>query len=184
MALTATAADGAVTIAVSDTGIGIMPEDQAAILRGVSPGYARMPEAGGHGTRADAGQEVRGAARRADLGPESRGPGVDVHLHPAPWSCRQESQRSERSRAPTAMTCPRCQARNPEDARFCEECGARLTLACPQCGAEISPGKKFCRACGTALSGGSIARVRPATPSSTSPRRSSPPRARSRGSGR
>jgi class 3 adenylate cyclase len=51
------------------------------------------------------------------------------------------------------MTCPRCQAQNPEDARFCEECGARLMLACPQCGAEISPGKKFCRACGTALSG-------------------------------
>src|SRR5262245_40597795 len=48
--------------------------------------------------------------------------------------------------------CPRCQAQAPEDARFCEECGARLTLACPQCGAEISPGKKFCRSCGAALS--------------------------------
>src|SRR5262249_9989102 len=51
------------------------------------------------------------------------------------------------------MTCPRCQAQAPEDARFCEECGARLVLACPQCGAEISPGKKFCRSCGAALSG-------------------------------
>src|SRR5262245_53262052 len=51
------------------------------------------------------------------------------------------------------MTCPRCQAQAPEDARFCEECGARLALACPQCGAEISPGKKFCRSCGAALSG-------------------------------
>ena len=51
------------------------------------------------------------------------------------------------------MTCPQCQAQNPEDARFCEECGARLAFACPQCGAEISPGKKFCRSCGAALSG-------------------------------
>src|SRR5262245_8731143 len=51
------------------------------------------------------------------------------------------------------MMCPRCQAPAPEDARFCEECGARLTLACPQCGAEISPGKKFCRSCGAALLG-------------------------------
>jgi ribosomal protein L40E len=66
------------------------------------------------------------------------------------------------------MTCPRCQAQNPEDARFCEECGARLALACPQCGAEISPGKKFCRACGTALSG----RVpdRPLSPASYTPK--------------
>ena len=51
------------------------------------------------------------------------------------------------------MTCSQCQAQNPDDARFCEECGARLMLACPQCGAEITPGKKFCRACGAALSG-------------------------------
>ena len=66
------------------------------------------------------------------------------------------------------MTCAQCQAQNPEDARFCEECGARLMLACPQCGAEISPGKKFCRACGTALSG----RVpdRPLSPASYTPK--------------
>jgi class 3 adenylate cyclase/tetratricopeptide (TPR) repeat protein len=65
------------------------------------------------------------------------------------------------------MTCSQCQAQNPDDARFCEECGARLALACPQCGAEISPGKKFCRACGTALSG----RVpdRPLSPASYTP---------------
>ena len=35
------------------------------------------------------------------------------------------------------MKCPRCQADNTVDARFCEDCGARLTLACPQCGAEV-----------------------------------------------
>jgi predicted ATPase/class 3 adenylate cyclase len=66
------------------------------------------------------------------------------------------------------MTCSQCQAQNPDDARFCEECGARLALACPQCGAEISPGKKFCRACGTALSG----RVpdRPRSPASYTPK--------------
>jgi nitrogen-specific signal transduction histidine kinase len=53
-------------------------------LRGVPAGRPRRrPEAGGDGARADAGEEVRGAARRADLGPEPGGPGVDVHLHPA-----------------------------------------------------------------------------------------------------
>ena len=66
------------------------------------------------------------------------------------------------------MTCSQCQAQNHDDARFCEECGARLMLACPQCGGEISPGKKFCRACGTALSG----RVpdRPLSPASYTPK--------------
>jgi class 3 adenylate cyclase/tetratricopeptide (TPR) repeat protein len=66
------------------------------------------------------------------------------------------------------MTCPQCRAQNPEEARFCEECGARLALVCPHCGAEISPGKKFCRSCGTALSG----RVpdRPLSPATYTPK--------------
>ena len=74
------------------------------------------------------------------------------------------------------MPCPRCpghdvfpmQGAEPNDARFCEECGARLMLACPQCGGETSPWKKFCRACGTALSG----RVpdRPLSPASYTPK--------------
>jgi len=45
------------------------------------------------------------------------------------------------------------------DARFCEDCGARLALACRQCGADVSPGRRFCRSCGTALPGGSTAAV-------------------------
>ena len=57
------------------------------------------------------------------------------------------------------MHCPRCQAGNAADARFCEDCGARLALACPQCGADVLPGKRFCRACGAALAGGSAAAV-------------------------
>ena len=49
------------------------------------------------------------------------------------------------------MQCPRCHAQNALDARFCENCGARLALACPQCGAEVSPSKRYCRSCGTVL---------------------------------
>ena len=82
--LTATAADGVVTIAVSDTGVGIAPEDQAAIFEEFRQvGRGRHPQAGGHGARADARQEVRGAARGTDLGREPGGPGVDVQLHAA-----------------------------------------------------------------------------------------------------
>jgi len=49
------------------------------------------------------------------------------------------------------MRCPQCQAANPEAARFCEECGARLTRTCPHCRVEVSPGKSFCWACGGQL---------------------------------
>jgi class 3 adenylate cyclase/tetratricopeptide (TPR) repeat protein len=49
------------------------------------------------------------------------------------------------------MQCPRCQAENPERARFCEDCGARLELKCPHCGEDVTPGKKFCASCGGSL---------------------------------
>jgi class 3 adenylate cyclase/tetratricopeptide (TPR) repeat protein len=57
------------------------------------------------------------------------------------------------------MQCPRCQAENPEGARFCEECGARLARACPNCGAEVSPGKRFCWSCGAQLGAPATDRV-------------------------
>jgi class 3 adenylate cyclase/predicted ATPase len=46
------------------------------------------------------------------------------------------------------MKCPKCQTANPEDKKFCHECGAKITLACPQCGSEVLPGDKFCGECG------------------------------------
>ena len=46
------------------------------------------------------------------------------------------------------MKCPKCQTENPEENKFCRECGAKLLLACPQCGAEVLPGDKFCGECG------------------------------------
>jgi class 3 adenylate cyclase/tetratricopeptide (TPR) repeat protein len=49
------------------------------------------------------------------------------------------------------MRCPRCDAANPGGARFCEECGARLTRTCPHCRADVSGGKNFCWSCGGQL---------------------------------
>src|SRR5262245_24167127 len=66
------------------------------------------------------------------------------------------------------MTCPRCHAENTADARFCEDCGARLEAACPSCGAPVTPGKKFCRSCGTALTTDPAGRF--ATPESYTPK--------------
>jgi class 3 adenylate cyclase/tetratricopeptide (TPR) repeat protein len=52
------------------------------------------------------------------------------------------------------MQCPRCQAQNPADAVFCEECGARLEAPCSSCGEPNRLGAKFCKKCGQQLAPG------------------------------
>ena len=49
------------------------------------------------------------------------------------------------------MKCPKCQAENPDERKFCRECGTKLLLVCPQCGSENLPGDKFCGECGQRL---------------------------------
>ncbi|HXZ43727.1 MAG TPA: adenylate/guanylate cyclase domain-containing protein, partial [archaeon] len=54
------------------------------------------------------------------------------------------------------MQCPRCQAKNPADAVFCEECGARLEASCSSCGEPNRLGAKFCKKCGQQLTRGGV----------------------------
>jgi class 3 adenylate cyclase/tetratricopeptide (TPR) repeat protein len=49
------------------------------------------------------------------------------------------------------IQCPRCQAENRDDARFCRQCGNRVGATCPACGAPAEAGNRFCDVCGTAL---------------------------------
>jgi class 3 adenylate cyclase/predicted ATPase len=49
------------------------------------------------------------------------------------------------------MNCLQCQAQNPGDAVFCENCGARLEVVCPNCGGANRLGAKFCKKCGQRL---------------------------------
>ncbi len=46
------------------------------------------------------------------------------------------------------MQCPRCQHENPQQAKFCPECGARMALTCPKCRADLPGSAKFCLECG------------------------------------
>ena len=45
------------------------------------------------------------------------------------------------------MKCPECHTDNPENKKFCRECGADLVGRCPQCGAEVLAADKFCGDC-------------------------------------
>lgn len=47
--------------------------------------------------------------------------------------------------------CPKCKAQIPENSKFCNECGAKLTSVCPACGVAVPPGSKFCPECGQTL---------------------------------
>src|SRR5581483_11697336 len=46
------------------------------------------------------------------------------------------------------MRCGACQAENPAENHFCDQCGTRLEAVCPSCGAALRPGARFCGACG------------------------------------
>jgi class 3 adenylate cyclase/tetratricopeptide (TPR) repeat protein len=46
------------------------------------------------------------------------------------------------------MRCPKCQFENPENLKFCGECGAKLEKICPHCNSSNPPQFKFCGECG------------------------------------
>lgn len=52
------------------------------------------------------------------------------------------------------VACPKCGAANLANAKFCNDCGAKMapagqTVPCAKCGAQVQPGSKFCNECGT-----------------------------------
>ncbi len=50
------------------------------------------------------------------------------------------------------MKCPNCQHENPEEAKFCIECGNPIEFQCPKCGAKTPKTGEFCMECGQNLS--------------------------------
>src|SRR6476660_1260751 len=52
------------------------------------------------------------------------------------------------------MQCPFCSHQNPEDARFCQNCGKPLPLLCGSCGTANEAQAKFCANCGANLLAG------------------------------
>ncbi|HVQ76652.1 MAG TPA: adenylate/guanylate cyclase domain-containing protein [Candidatus Binatia bacterium] len=49
------------------------------------------------------------------------------------------------------MSCPGCGHELSANARFCDQCGARVAPACPSCGADVAPGSRYCIRCGVAV---------------------------------
>jgi class 3 adenylate cyclase len=49
------------------------------------------------------------------------------------------------------MKCQKCQHENPNDAKFCTECGSSMEFHCPNCGSITPATGKFCKECGQEL---------------------------------
>jgi membrane protease subunit (stomatin/prohibitin family) len=102
-----------------------------------APGEA----AGGAAAGAGIGAGVAMGAAMARAVAEALGSG------PAPAAPRAERP---------ASICPQCNQPVPPGAKFCPQCGARLTLPpgrfCSHCGAELPPEAKFCPQCGHGVS--------------------------------
>ena len=59
------------------------------------------------------------------------------------------------------MNCPACRSENPVAAKFCFNCGTRLSASCPSCGSPTLPDAKFCSECGSVVGTEAAAEVRP-----------------------
>ena len=64
------------------------------------------------------------------------------------------------------MRCPSCRRENPEDVKFCGECGTALKIdaPCSRCGFTNPPGVKFCHECGQGLTESAASPTRTPTP--------------------
>ncbi len=51
------------------------------------------------------------------------------------------------------MKCPKCHIKNPDDNKFCRECGTALLLVCSECGNGLQADDKFCGKCGQKVVG-------------------------------
>ena len=79
--VSARAHDEVVEVSVTDTGVGIAPEDQEAVFEEFRQVGDGGQEGRGHRARAGPLPEVHRAPRRPDLGEEPGGTGLDVHVH-------------------------------------------------------------------------------------------------------
>src|SRR5215470_14493820 len=67
------------------------------------------------------------------------------------------------------MRCLQCGHDNPEQVKFCGECGTRIEGLCPNCGTSNPPTNKFCYQCGRALASPPTPTARFASPQSYTP---------------
>jgi len=113
--------------------------------------YLQFKAARAMGDAALAGGEA-GTLTGAGVG-LGAGVGVGAAMAGAITDALKGSKGQETAAPAAVVACPECGTANPKDAKFCNNCGAKLsgTISCPNCGHENAAGAKFCNNCGTKL---------------------------------
>lgn len=105
-----------------------------------------------------AADAMRDAAQNTGGGGAATGAGLGAGFAIGNAMAGAMSNAMNQSKAETGgspkIACPKCGAANLANAKFCNECGAKMvtsaqTVPCPKCGAQMQPGSKFCNECGT-----------------------------------
>src|SRR6185436_5149952 len=106
-----------------------------------------------------AADEMRDAAQNTGGGGAATGAGLGAgfaigNAMAGAMSNAMNQSKSEAGGGAAKATCPKCGAANLANAKFCNECGAKMetaaeTIACAKCGAQMQAGSKFCNECGT-----------------------------------
>ncbi len=128
-------------------------DERAAIgAIGNMKAYIQFKAARAMGDAATAGGEA-GALTGAGVG---LGAGVGIGAARAgaiTEAMKGGTEQAAPAAAAATVACPKCGTANPAGAKFCNNCGTKLTgtVICPNCGHQNAPGSKFCNNCGTKL---------------------------------
>ena len=79
---------------------------------------------------------------------------IHQQAQPAPASTAPSGRFAQKQEmpVPVRIKCPSCGTENAQEAKFCNDCGAKMVVgkvSCANCGAEIPSTAKFCNECGT-----------------------------------
>src|SRR5262249_15356729 len=96
------------------------------------------------------GADVRGPMGHLACIPMPQGQGPSAGALDKAWAAAPRC-----AAGGAGMICPKCGTNNPDNARFCIECGQPLSLpiTCPVCGAVNPAGARFCNQRGSPLPG-------------------------------
>ncbi len=122
----------------------------------VRPEFIQCPRCQSWVCRKSCWNQKRGLCKNCapDLGVEASAAQASKSVQEV-W---EEAQTAEEDKVDKAAwketvraTCPQCGAPQPANAKFCQECGAKIQSVkhCTECGAKLTPGAKFCPECGT-----------------------------------
>ncbi len=103
-----------------------------------------------------AADAMRDAAQNPGGGGAATGAGLGAGfaIGNAMAGAMSNAMNQSKTEAEAKVKCPKCGAANLNNAKFCNECGAKMetvgqTVPCAKCGVSLPVGSKFCQECGT-----------------------------------